>query len=469
MMIRFKNIGTTLKALLVLYLFLWTILSLAGCGGVDENIPVASVLTSGRITLAWNDVPGAASYEIYMSTSPGVTTLNSYKISDVTTPITITDLEPGTTYYFIVAVLSDSGESRKSKEVSYTIADVEAFIDFGELIGRSEPDDKSLQPVKTPVSASAAEQSSAKKAAPQVRAAARDKAGAEVIICFGDSLTSGIGAGVGLDYPSQLAKMIGKPVVNKGIPGDTTASARRRLNRDVLSAEPDIVLITLGGNDLKNGVAKNVAFGNLKYIVETIQQRGAKVIVGGLKFPGRDQGFGKGYDDLAKQTGATLIPDIFAGIVDNPNLMSDPIHPNDAGYRIIAQRFYKALGPAGKTSQAVGKKPAPAATPKAVPEATPKTVPPTTQKSSEAQPGSVVDQRDVTLAWDNVPGATAYNIYWNDKPGVTRRNGTKIGNVKNPHKLKGLTKGKKYYFVVTAVNQSGESSESAEFSFTVGE
>lgn len=37
------------------------------------------------------------------------------------------------------------------------------------------------------------------------------------------------------------------------------------------------------------------------------------------------------------------------------------------------------------------------------------------------------------------------------------------------HKIKGLKKGRKYYFVVTAVNASGESKESEEFSFTVGQ
>ena len=161
-MIRFKKVWTTLKVLPIFYLFVWTLLWLAGCGG-SENIPVASVLTSGRITLSWNDVPGAASYEIYMSTSPGVTTLNSYKIPDVTTPITITDLEPGTTYYFMVAVFSDSGESRKSKEISYTIADIEGFIEFGDLIGQSEPDDKSLQPAQIPVSSTTEEPGAAKK------------------------------------------------------------------------------------------------------------------------------------------------------------------------------------------------------------------------------------------------------------------------------------------------------------------
>jgi lysophospholipase L1-like esterase len=59
-----------------------------------------------------------------------------------------------------------------------------------------------------------------------------------------------------MDYPAQLSRMIAKPIINAGAPGDTTASALKRLQRDVLARSPDMVLITLGGNDLKNGVAK---------------------------------------------------------------------------------------------------------------------------------------------------------------------------------------------------------------------
>jgi lysophospholipase L1-like esterase len=165
----------------------------------------------------------------------------------------------------------------------------------------------------------------------------------QTIICFGDSLTHGTGAAKGMDYPSQLSKLIGRPVINAGVPGDTTARALRRLDRDVLSRNPGLVLITLGGNDLKNGVSRDTAFSNLKQIVESIQNRGARVIIGGLKFPFRDRGYGKGYQELADQTGATLIPDIFEGIMGNRKLMSDPIHPNDAGYKIIAHRFYEAM------------------------------------------------------------------------------------------------------------------------------
>jgi lysophospholipase L1-like esterase len=172
-----------------------------------------------------------------------------------------------------------------------------------------------------------------------------DKSDYRTIICFGDSLTYGTGAGEGMDYPSQLSQMLNKPVINAGVSGDTTGRALSRLDRDVLSKNPDIVMITLGGNDLKNGVSKDTAFRNLRQIVESIQKQGAEVIIGGLKFPLRDRGYGKGYQELADQTGAVLIPDIFEGIMGKRKLMSDPIHPNDAGYKMIAKRFYEAMLP----------------------------------------------------------------------------------------------------------------------------
>jgi lysophospholipase L1-like esterase len=163
------------------------------------------------------------------------------------------------------------------------------------------------------------------------------------IVCFGDSLTYGTGASPGMDYPSRLAEMLNREVVNAGVPGDTTASALKRLQRDVLSETPALVLVTLGGNDLKNGVPAAEALANLSEIVEVLQRSGARVVVGGLRFPMRDRGYGKAYAELAERTGAVLIPHILDGIMGKRALMSDPIHPNDDGYELMAGRFYEAV------------------------------------------------------------------------------------------------------------------------------
>lgn len=165
----------------------------------------------------------------------------------------------------------------------------------------------------------------------------------ENIICFGDSLTSGFGASAGKDYPAQLSQLLGRPVINAGATGDTTARALQRLEKDVLSRSPRIVLITLGGNDLKNRIPRKTAFENLKQIVAAIQKAGALVIVGGIDLPVFGRGFGKGYESVATETGAILIPNILEGIFGNRGLMSDPIHPNDDGYAKMAGRFYAAI------------------------------------------------------------------------------------------------------------------------------
>jgi len=88
-------------------------------------------------------------------------------------------------------------------------------------------------------------------------------------------------------------------------------------------------------------------------------------------------------------------------------------------------------------------------------------------KPVAAQPTRQEAEKSVTLAWESVPGATSYNLYWRNQAGVTKLNGKKISNVKNPHKITGWKTGMTYYFVITAVNKDGESQESAEMSYTV--
>ena len=167
----------------------------------------------------------------------------------------------------------------------------------------------------------------------------------ENIICFGDSLTYGTGASDGMDYPARLSGLLGRPVINAGRPGDTTKDALNRLKDDVLDKSPRIVLITIGGNDLKNGVATAAAFQNLEKIIALIQDKGALVIVGGIKFGLLDKGYGKAYQAVCREKGAVLIPHILSGIMGKQDLMSDPIHPNDRGYEIMAKKFHVALKP----------------------------------------------------------------------------------------------------------------------------
>jgi hypothetical protein len=67
-----------------------------------------------------------------------------------------------------------------------------------------------------------------------------------------------------------------------------------------------------------------------------------------------------------------------------------------------------------------------------------------------------------TLTWNAAVGAASYNLYWSDVPGVTPETGTAIVGATSGHVLSGLLNAKQYYFVVTAVNESGEGPPSAQ-------
>ena len=62
---------------------------------------------------------------------------------------------------------------------------------------------------------------------------------------------------------------------------------------------------------------------------------------------------------------------------------------------------------------------------------------------------------------------TSYNIYWSTSADVSSKNGTKIAAVASPYTHAELKQGTVYYYVVTAVNGYGESTDSARVSVTI--
>jgi acyl-CoA thioesterase-1 len=159
------------------------------------------------------------------------------------------------------------------------------------------------------------------------------------IIAFGDSLTAGYGAPAGEDYPSKLSSMIGTTVVNAGVSGDTTQSALARVDQDVLSRDPRIVIVGLGGNDFLGSVPIATTESNLRAVIEKIQGAGAMVVLLGFRFPSLTADYGAMYSRVAKDERCLLIPDLLHGILRDPSLKSDEIHPNARGYALMADRI----------------------------------------------------------------------------------------------------------------------------------
>ena len=167
----------------------------------------------------------------------------------------------------------------------------------------------------------------------------------ENIICFGDSLTEGVGAGNGEDYPSLLTRQMPYPVINAGRRGDTSADGLSRLERDVLGGNPRLVIVLFGGNDFLRQIPLSETRKNLEEIVRRIQEHGAMVLLVGLRLGLFTDEYGPIYKEIAKQHGALYIPEVLKGILSDPKLKSDSIHPNGAGYRLMAERILEQVKP----------------------------------------------------------------------------------------------------------------------------
>lgn len=165
------------------------------------------------------------------------------------------------------------------------------------------------------------------------------------IVALGDSLTAGFGVGSGEAFPDRLSELIGRPIVNAGVNGDTIAEGLARLDRDVLARKPGVVVVCLGGNDLLRRGGADDAFARLDTIVQRITDSGAMVVlvgIEGMAIVSAD--FGSRFEALAERHACLYIPDILDGIFGRSSLMqSDGIHPNAAGHRKMAERIAAKL------------------------------------------------------------------------------------------------------------------------------
>ncbi|MBM3243406.1 MAG: arylesterase [Candidatus Omnitrophica bacterium] len=167
----------------------------------------------------------------------------------------------------------------------------------------------------------------------------------ETIVCFGDSITFGYGVNPGEDYPAVLSKMVNMPVVNSGVDGDTSISAFDRIKNDVLDKKPFLVLIEFCGNDFLKDIPQEDTLNNIRKIVLKIQDYGAMTAIVDVSAGFFLRDYRLKFSRLAKETGSIFIPAVLSGIITNPSMKSDFMHPNAQGYKIIAQRIYRSISP----------------------------------------------------------------------------------------------------------------------------
>ena len=169
-------------------------------------------------------------------------------------------------------------------------------------------------------------------------------AGQPVIVCLGDSATAGNAAPADQSYPAWLQRRLTAEgyryrVINAGISGDRVGDGLARLDRDVLSFQPAIVIVELGSNDPGHTPRDQWATG-LATIVRRLLAHRIRVFLAGLDEPG----MGEVYRAIAAQYHVPLVW-FTEYLWSRPGLWGDDHHPNGAGYHVVADTFWPALRP----------------------------------------------------------------------------------------------------------------------------
>jgi fibronectin type 3 domain-containing protein len=120
-LVMIKRISITICLMLVGYML--SACGTSSSGTSPSSAPTGVVLTSpgaNQLTISWQPVPRATSYNLYWSTASGVTIANGTKIANASSPYTHSGLTPNNTYYYLVTAVGSSGESAASSQVSAT-------------------------------------------------------------------------------------------------------------------------------------------------------------------------------------------------------------------------------------------------------------------------------------------------------------------------------------------------------------
>lgn len=168
-----------------------------------------------------------------------------------------------------------------------------------------------------------------------------------VVLAFGDSLTYGSGANSSESYPAVLSRLIGRTVINAGVPGEVSADGLKRLPGLLAEHRPQLVILCHGGNDLLRKQDEALLAANLAAMVQLVKAQGADAVLIGVPKLGFGLEVPALYAQLARAHQLPYEGKIATTIGGDRTLKSDPVHPNAAGYRLFAQRLQALLSQAG--------------------------------------------------------------------------------------------------------------------------
>jgi acyl-CoA thioesterase I len=167
------------------------------------------------------------------------------------------------------------------------------------------------------------------------------------ILAFGDSLTAGTGAGEAESYPAVLARLSGRKVVNAGVPGEVSAGGVQRLPELLERERPALLILCHGGNDLLARRDQRQIADNLRAMIRSAGERGVPVLLVAVPSPDlmlKPPGL---YEELAGEFRIPIERRALAHILGKGSLKSDHVHPNAAGYRLLAEAVAELLKKSG--------------------------------------------------------------------------------------------------------------------------
>ena len=169
-----------------------------------------------------------------------------------------------------------------------------------------------------------------------------------LVVCLGDSITQGYRC-AGDPYPTRLARLSGKTVLNYGV-GGMKSSYGVSIVDSTLTRAPGTVCILFGANDV-HGHDVSWTISNLRTIVRHCKAAGARPV---LATPTPQRGDWSAYNSkvrelssairkLAAEEGAGLA-DANAAFGSGAGLIgNDGLHLTDAGGSLLARTFLSAL------------------------------------------------------------------------------------------------------------------------------
>jgi acyl-CoA thioesterase I len=181
------------------------------------------------------------------------------------------------------------------------------------------------------------------------------------VLVLGDSLSAEYGLARGAGWVALMEQRLAQEktdatVTNASISGETTSGGLARLPALLLTHQPNILIIELGGNDALRGMAMKQTEKNLTQMIALAQKAGAKVLLLGMQVP-PNMGiqyaaeFASVYtrcvQNAAKTTKVTLVPFFLKNIADVPHarelFQPDGIHPVARAHPVMLLNMYPEL------------------------------------------------------------------------------------------------------------------------------